>query len=90
MSSGLPSINRVAKILGGDVMEVHEPHARRWVGLPDKTQIDRGVQVRRDDRGKAVCTPVLRFVLRDVVDAFSESPIKALSETYPLVLELAS
>jgi hypothetical protein len=88
MSSNLPSIDRRAQILGGNVMTVHESHARRWVGLPYKTQVDSDAQVRRDDRGKAAYTSVLQSVVRAVAEAFSGRAIKALLETYPLAFDL--
>jgi hypothetical protein len=83
MSSNLPSINTVAQILGGSAMTGHGPHTQRWVGLPDKAQLDSDGEVVR-----ASYTPVLQFVARQVAHAFSWCAIKTLLEIHPIAFQI--
>jgi hypothetical protein len=52
-------------------LTVHESHGRTWVGLLGKPMIDKDGRGLRDDRGKPQYSPVLKFLDRNVDDAFS-------------------
>jgi hypothetical protein len=66
---------------------VHESHGERWVGRPAKPQITSDGAVRRDDRGKTAYFPVVEFTDKATRDAFSESAIAALLESFPCAFD---
>jgi hypothetical protein len=68
-------------------LTVHEPHGKRWVGLPGKPQIDRDGTVRENERGKPLYVPILQFTDKATLDAFGARVVAALLEFAPAAFE---
>jgi hypothetical protein len=68
-------------------LSVHEKNESRWVGMPGKAQIQRDGTVRKDERGKALYTPVIEFTDRATRDAFSARVIASLLEFAPAAFD---
>ena len=71
-------------------ISVHQKNGKRWASLPAKPQINREGTVRRDDRGKVACTPILEFSDRETREAFSARVISALLEFAPAAFDEAA
>jgi hypothetical protein len=66
---------------------VHQKNESRWIGLPGKPQIGRDGQVRKDERGKTLYTPVLELIDSKTRDAFSHRVVEALLEFAPAAFD---
>jgi hypothetical protein len=66
---------------------VHQKNESRWIGLPGKPQIGRDGQVRKDERGKTLYTPVLEFIDSKTRDAFSHRVVEELLAHTPAAFE---
>lgn len=64
-------------------LTVHAANGKRWVGLPAKPRLAAGGDVMKDERGKALYTPVLEWSNRDTADRFSNAVIAAISREHP-------
>lgn len=62
-------------------------NGRTWVNLPAKPQLDKEGQHRRDENGKPLYVPILRWRDRDLSDRFGEAVIALVRELHPGALD---
>lgn len=80
---GFAAIRLGAGLKINDVAIHRHENGKCWASMPSKPVILANGTAKKGDNGKAIYTPILEWVSKDMRDRFSDSVLTALELEYP-------